>query len=140
MTNDRSTISPDPNEEAGWSMIDENGTLSGQSEMVDWMSVEYPATFEFFQKMLLQELDLFCSKQHDYGPQNIALGQKLDSEEERHFAILGVMIRTLDKVNRMMTLLKNGKKPQNESLKDTLQDIANYANIALCVYENVWGQ
>lgn len=134
---DKDTISQKGTE---WGLLDENGIVPGQSEMVDWMSVNYPQTFEFFQNILLQELDLFCSKQHDYGPQNIALGQSLTTEEERRFAMLGVMIRTLDKVNRMMTLLRSGSEPNHESIEDTLKDISIYANIALAVHTGVWGK
>lgn len=123
-----------------WGLLDEQGIVSGQSEMVDWMAVNYPETFEFFQNILLQELDLFCSKQHDYGPQNIALGQSLITRDERDFAVLGVMIRTLDKVNRMMTLLRSKSEPNHESIEDTLMDISVYANIALAVHRDVWGK
>lgn len=138
MTSDKTTITKEDHIE--WGLLDEQGILTGQSVMVDWMALHYSETLEFFQQMLLKELDLFCSKQHDYGPQNISLGQSLTTEKERNFALLGVMIRTLDKVNRMMNLLRNDADPNHESIEDTLMDISIYANIALAVHKNVWGK
>lgn len=87
-----------------------------------------------------QELyHLFCKKQHDYGPTNIAVG-----------GLDGVAIRVSDKVSRLWRLLgigayRGGDKgarldPANtdESLRDTLLDLADYGIIAALVHDGAW--
>jgi len=51
-------------------------------------------------------------------------------------AFKGCMIRLSDKFNRIASLMKNPNNDQvGESIKDNLVDLANYAVIALCLYE-----
>tara|TARA_Y100000310_G_scaffold226056_1_gene228148 strand:+ start:1180 stop:1626 length:447 start_codon:yes stop_codon:yes gene_type:complete len=64
--------------------------------------------------------NLVCQKQTDYGTTNITM-----------FGLEGIMIRLSDKINRLTNLIKNDKHPENESLQDTLTDIAGYAIIGL---------
>ena len=48
----------------------------------------------------------------------------------------GCMVRLSDKFIRVANLRKNPKNDQvNESMKDTLIDLANYAVIAICLLE-----
>ena len=83
-----------------------------------------------------QELyHIFCKKQHDYGPTNIAVG-----------GLDGVAIRASDKVSRLWKLLGigafrgKGDNPANtdESLRDTLLDLADYGIIATLVHDGAW--
>lgn len=74
--------------------------------------------------------ELFCKKQHDYGPTNIGMA-----------GIRGVAIRTADKVARLWELSGlrgEEKEANNESLRDTLMDIADYGIIALMVHDQDW--
>ena len=64
--------------------------------------------------------NLVCQKQTDYGTTNITM-----------FGLEGIMIRLSDKINRLINLIQNDKHPENESLQDTLTDIAGYAIIGL---------
>jgi len=64
--------------------------------------------------------NLVCQKQTDYGTTNITM-----------FGLEGIMIRLSDKINRLINLVQNDKHPENESLQDTLTDIAGYAIIGL---------
>lgn len=48
----------------------------------------------------------------------------------------GCLVRLSDKYIRVANLVRNPKNEQvGESIKDTLKDLANYAVIALCLYE-----
>jgi hypothetical protein len=85
-----------------------------------------PLTGEF-RKVAEECARLFDGKQHDYGPGNIA-----------KFGEIGVYVRLSDKIERLVTLVKSGKTPQNESLDDTLKDIANYAIIAMMIRKGMW--
>jgi hypothetical protein len=76
--------------------------------------------------------ELLLRKHADYGPSNIlnSPGGPLN----------GLSVRLYDKVARLNNLLDIGTPPQNESLRDTLLDIANYATIGLLVVDENWGK
>jgi len=70
---------------------------------------------------LLDEHNLLCSKQADYGHGNIL-----------RFGFPGVMVRCSDKAERLKNLVttRSGVKPRNESVLDTFFDVIGYAVIA----------
>lgn len=74
--------------------------------------------------------DVLVSKQADYGPKNIALspGGPLN----------GLRVRMHDKLSRISHLIENGATPENESLKDSFLDMANYSIIAMMVLDEKW--
>ena len=71
-------------------------------------------------KEAMSVASIVVRKQKDYGPANITT-----------FGLEGVMIRLSDKINRLINLVQNQKEPENESVEDTLIDIAGYAIIGL---------
>ena len=63
---------------------------------------------------------LYERKNHDYG--------NSFSETFRKLGIISATTRMLDKMNRIVSLVtKDQQKVNDESLRDTLIDIANYA-------------
>lgn len=74
--------------------------------------------------------NLLLRKHQDYGPKNIALspGGPLN----------GLRVRLWDKQARLNNLIESGVDPENESLRDTLLDMANYAIIGLMVLGGDW--
>lgn len=74
--------------------------------------------------------DILLNKHEDYGPKNIsdAPGGPLN----------GLRVRMHDKIARLNNLIDSGKEPKNESIRDTLVDLANYATIAIMVIDDVW--
>jgi len=75
---------------------------------------------------------VFCEKQADYGPTNIAVGGEQ-----------GVTTRIGDKVSRLFELLgltsrENSGEPANESVRDTWIDIADYGLIGMIVHDGDW--
>ena len=74
---------------------------------------------------MLGDIQLFDKKQHDYGPGNIA-----------KFGEYGVLVRTNDKLERLINLNKRGDTPANESIMDTWQDLSVYGAIARVVKQN----
>ena len=76
-------------------------------------------------------VQLFDSKQLDYGSSNIALGGEL-----------GVAVRLQDKVSRMRNLLlkelKGDANVNHESLEDSFKDAANYGMIGLLLKRGLW--
>lgn len=73
---------------------------------------------------------LLIQKNKDYGPTNISRspGGPLN----------GLRVRMWDKIARINHLIDSGAEPQNESLRDSFLDLANYSVIALLVLDGNW--
>lgn len=77
------------------------------------------ATFDDAAHKAAKEVaDLVIRKQKDYGPKNI-LNSVVRPE-------LAIAVRLNDKLARLANLIESGKTPENESLKDTADDIIGY--------------
>ena len=74
--------------------------------------------------------DVLVKKQNDYGPTNIA--------NAPGGALNGLRVRIHDKVSRINHLIDSGVTPENESLKDSFLDLANYSIIAMMVLDKKW--
>ena len=107
----------------------------------DEIRVRYPKTLKEFETIQKEMLYLFCEKQLDYGPTNIGMGKsKLKEPKDINLSLMGLGTRLNDKISRFLNLTMNNKKPKNESIDDTLIDIANYAVMALIVRSKLWGK
>ena len=73
---------------------------------------------------------LLLQKHRDYGPKNISSAPG--------GAINGLRVRMHDKLARINNLTDAKKEPENESLRDSFMDLANYAMIALLVLDGEW--
>ena len=73
---------------------------------------------------------ILLTKHRDYGPKNIS--------QSPGGALNGLRVRMHDKMARINHLLDTGAAPQNESLKDSFLDLANYAIIAMLVLDEEW--
>ena len=76
-------------------------------------------------KAVQQEgLDLFIIKNADYG------------DAFAKFGVVGVLMRIEDKIQRCLSINKNGAHlVNNECLKDTLIDLHNYAAMAIMLLD-----
>jgi len=75
-----------------------------------------------------ENIKLLDRKQQDYGSKNISLSGEI-----------GIQVRLQDKVCRLKNLLENNSNaPQNESIFDTYQDIANYGIIGDMLKRGEW--
>lgn len=81
---------------------------------------------EQFEKIQYEAKELFLKKNADYGDAFATYGT------------IGVIVRIGDKIQRIMSIEKNGISIVNdESLRDTLIDLHNYAALALiCLNES----
>lgn len=77
------------------------------------------------------EANLLLLKKHrDYGPKNIS--------QSPGGALNGLRVRMHDKLARINHLIDNDVDPENESLRDSFLDLANYAIIAMMVIDGEW--
>lgn len=101
-------------------------------------SLVYIEQVEAYQKLLDEMMELHLKKIKDYGPDAInATGE------------IGITVRMWDKMARLLHLsgwdMRSGtkstvKSPNNESIDDTLMDLASYALIMLVYRQGKWGK
>jgi len=76
-----------------------------------------------FKEILKEMLEIYLKKNHDYG-------NSFDKSLNEWGEVAGV-IRMEDKFNRIKTLLKTEGQVNDESINDTLLDLANYTVMTL---------
>ena len=103
---------------------------------------EYPETCNMLKNLLEEEYKLFISKQYDYGPTNISVGQDLSKTEGRDVAKAGLVFRLNDKVQRLINLVikKRTDEAANEPIVDAWKDSSLYCKIAQIVDNGIWGK
>ena len=112
------------------------------TDIVSYMEDKYPEMTSEFKKIQQEQYELFLHKQHDYGPQNIAVGQQLVNEEEKRLSLMGIWFRINDKVERIKTILMRGDNGslKGEGLVDSYSDISNYGVMAQVVARGKWAK
>jgi len=104
--------------------------MSHRREVVEYV----PSALDIFAETAQDYYDdaacLLVKKQADYGSKNIsnAPGGPLN----------GLRVRMSDKLARINHLIDSDATPENESLRDSFIDLANYSIIALMVLDGVW--
>lgn len=91
-----------------------------------------------FYRLLARMVLIHESKNQDYGDGN-PFGNFYKSKEVGVDVLSGVLVRMSDKWSRICTLAKrknNAAMVKDESIEDTLIDMANYAIIACSIYKN----
>jgi hypothetical protein len=77
-----------------------------------------------FKKVQHEGLELFDRKNKDYG------------DAFSNYGPVGVIVRMGDKIQRLNSITKNGiTMVDNESLRDTLIDLHNYAAMAIMLMD-----
>ena len=110
--------------------------------VIEYMETKYPKMTAEFQKIQREQYELFLHKQHDYGPQNIAVGTALVNEEDKRLSLMGIWFRINDKVERIKTILMRGDNGslKGEGLVDSYSDISNYGVMAQVVARGKWAK
>ena len=110
-------------------------------EAIAYIEKEFPETSSEFLRVQKEQYGLFCLKQKDYGPSNIAMGTQLKDDEELNLSQTGLIIRMNDKIQRLINLvIKNKRRAENESTQDSYQDLSIYGIIAQIVSNRKWGK
>jgi hypothetical protein len=80
-------------------------------------------------------------KQSNYGPDNISVGSKLETEEEKKVSLTGLWFRMNDKIQRLKQMVVQGKKDEvGEAIEDSYQDLSVYGIIAQIVSNGKWAK
>ena len=110
--------------------------------IVELMEKEWPEMTKEFKKIQREQYELFCHKQHDYGPGNISVGTQLKTKEEIKLSLTGLWFRMNDKLQRVKTLLMNDRESavKDEPLEDAYLDVSNYGIMATIVGRGKWGK
>ena len=109
--------------------------------IVEQMEEEWPKMTKEFKRLQREQYELFCKKQHDYGPGNISVGTQLQTQDEVHLALTGLWFRMNDKIQRLKTLLLSGRETAvGEPLEDAYLDVSNYGIMATIVKNGKWGK
>jgi len=114
---------------------------SDENDAISYIEKHYPETAKEFQRLQFEQWALFCKKQMDYGPSNIAMGTDLATDEQKRLSKIGLIVRINDKVQRLINLVvKNNREAQNEPTIDAFKDLACYGIIAQIVQNGKWGK
>ena len=109
--------------------------------IVEQMEKEWPEMTGEFKRLQMEQYELFCRKQHDYGPSNISVGTQLITEDEIKLSLTGLWFRVNDKVQRIKNLLMgNRESAVDEPLEDAFLDMSNYGIMATIVKNRKWGK
>jgi len=120
-----------------------NSYLTGDNvDIVSQMEMEWPEMTKEFKRLQREQYELFCHKQHDYGPGNISVGSPLLTEEDIKLSLTGLWFRMNDKIQRLKTLLMSNRvhAVKDEPMEDAYLDVSNYGIMATIVKKGKWGK
>ena len=108
------------------------GNIKELPEAVQQMIRDYPQSEfnEAVQQKFQHAKSVLLQKHKDYGPKNIS--------QSPGGPLNGLRVRMWDKFARINNLIDTDATPENESLKDSFLDMANYAIIAMLVLDGEW--
>jgi len=112
-----------------------------KSESTKECEKQYPEMTKEFKRILSSQYELFCKKQLNYGPENISVGTKLETQAEKKVSLTGIWFRVNDKVQRLKQLVLLSKEDLvGESIEDSFIDMSVYGIIAQIVSNGKWGK
>ena len=110
-------------------------------KIIEQIEKEYPEMTDEFKRLMFTQYELFCLKQSNYGPNNISVGTKLETAEDKKLSLTGLWFRMNDKIQRLKQLVVLSKEDSvGESIEDTFQDLSVYGIIAQIVSNGKWAK
>lgn len=110
-------------------------------QIIEQIEKEYPEMTDEFKRLMFTQYELFCLKQSNYGPNNISVGTKLETAEDKKLSLTGLWFRMNDKIQRLKQLVVLSKEDSvGESIEDTFQDLSVYGIIAQIVSNGKWAK
>ena len=113
----------------------------GKVSAMEYCEKHYPKMMKDYKKLMWEQYELFCKKQRNYGPDNISVGTRLETEDDIKLSLTGLWFRLNDKIQRLKQLVVLGHSDEvGESIEDTFQDLTVYGMIAQIVKNGKWGK
>ena len=136
---DRPRVEISENEKASEKI---NSYLTGDTgDFITYLEEHYPEMTLEFKKIQQEQYKLFCEKQFNYGPSNIAVGTQLLTKDDVKLSLTGLFFRMNDKIQRIKTMvIGNYNDNVEEPLEDSYLDVSNYGIIATIVGRGKWGK
>lgn len=107
-------------------------TTSEGKQRHNTSSVDHVSNIDLHTKITNELHEGYIAKNADYGDSF--------SKLYKEFGLTSTTIRLSDKVNRLKTLCKQEAKVKNESVRDTLLDIANYSILTVMEIDAMEGE
>lgn len=123
--------------------IDENPPENEKSEesAVEYIESNYPEMTEEFKRIQREQYETFCRKQRNYGPDNISVGTKLETDADIKVSLTGIWFRVNDKIQRLKQMVVLGQPDEvGESVQDSFDDLSIYGIIAQMVSNGKWAK
>ena len=132
----------DPTEPPRATLTKEDQEAVDTQDIVKYMEHKYPEMTTEFLTIQQEQYELFLRKQHDYGPQNVAVGTALKNKEDIKLSLLGLFFRMNDKIERIKTLLMRGGEAsvEGEPVVDSYNDVSVYGIMAQVVSRGKWAK
>ena len=112
-----------------------------QETAVEYCERLYPNSTNEFKKIQQEMYETFCKKQRNYGPDNISVGSRLETDNEIKISLTGLWFRMNDKIQRLKQLVVLGQPDEvGENIQDTYEDLSVYGIIAQLVQRKKWGK
>lgn len=102
--------------------------MIGAAEAAGEKSNQIPASVVAFKEIAKGMIETFVKKNHDYGN---SFDKSLDK-----FGFVASVVRMGDKMNRIESLIYKSSLVKDESIRDTLLDLANYAVMTVMWMDN----
>jgi hypothetical protein len=121
--------------------VDHKWSSPEAAENVRLTEEMYPEMVKEYWKIIYEQFELFCAKNMNYGPGNIAVGTTLSTPDDVKLSLIGLFFRMNDKIQRLKQMVVLGAKDVvGESVQDTYQDLSVYGVIAQLVSRDKWGK
>lgn len=145
MAESRNVIKQEPKRKIELNMLPKEDDIRAvqydNPQLVKEVEALYPEMCDEFKRIMFTQYELFCSKQFNYGPTNISVGTKLETDDEVRLSLTGLWFRMNDKIQRLKQLVVLGSRDTvGEAIEDTYSDLSVYGIIAQIVSNKKWGK
>ena len=113
----------------------DNPVTDGQKIVMDKVAWAYPPSTEVFLSLLEKMRDISLAKGHDYSGSEDPMSNFRMCEAMGIPAWKGIVVRLCDKLSRIQNFCKKESlQVKDESIEDTLIDMANYSLLCIIMY------
>ena len=103
--------------------------------------MKLPDNWESLLKTYPEQFEAFSSTCDNLCRQHVFKASAYGANAIGRFGLHGIVVRMSDKIERLITLSTNlHTTTDDESIDDTLRDLAGYAIIALILRQGKWGK